>query len=49
VAGKRVIIQRQENDMTSFSRAKKPNATLDFGLLLVCKGSNALSASSALF
>jgi hypothetical protein len=49
LAGKRVIVQRRENDMTSFSRAKKPNASLEFELLLVCKGLNALSASSALF
>jgi hypothetical protein len=49
VAGKRGSAPSNENDLRSFSRAKKPNASLDFELLLVCKGSSALSASSALF
>jgi hypothetical protein len=48
VEGKQVIILRKENDMTSFSRAKKPNTSLEFELLLDCKGSSALSASTAL-
>jgi hypothetical protein len=35
--------------MTSFSKAKKPNPSLKFGLLLNCKGSDHLSPLTALF